>query len=410
MAFWRQLLNKMKNVYTVSYVNTYIKNMFAQDYMLRSIIVSGEASNVKYHSSGHIYFTIKDQGGALACVMFAGYASKMSFKLKEGMQIEVAGSVSMYEKAGTIQLYATAIKMAGAGALFQKFEELKQELLELGMFDKMYKQPIPKYAKRVGIVTAPTGAAVQDIMQIARRRNPYVQLILYPAQVQGEGAKETIVAGIKTLENLGVDVIIVGRGGGSIEDLWAFNEKCVAQAIFDCSVPIVSAVGHETDTTIADYVADLRAPTPSAAAELTVFSYEEFDKKLKDMATLYTKEMQRKVNDNISYVNNKAARLESLSPVSQIKYKRMAYMNMVAKLDSLMENVMDSKKHKLHLYIERLKGMSPLDRIEQGFAGVSTTDGKKVYDVTKVSEGDTLNLTFKNGKIEAVTKKVTPFA
>ncbi len=263
----------MKNVYSVGQVNTYIKNMFAQDFMLKRISVKGEVSNCKYHSTGHIYFTLKDGVGAISAVMFAGNRRGLTFAMKEGDKVVVTGSIEVYERDGKYQLYAREIELAGAGNLYLKFEALKRELEEMGMFDASYKKPIPKYAKRVGIVTAPTGAAIQDIRNIASRRNPYVQLILYPALVQGEGAAASVVNGIRTLDALGVDVMIVGRGGGSIEDLWAFNEEIVARAIFACETPVISAVGHETDTTIADYAADLRAPTPSAAAELAVFDY-----------------------------------------------------------------------------------------------------------------------------------------
>ena len=269
-----------KNIYSVGQVNTYIKNMFAQDFMLHHISVKGEVSNCKYHSSGHIYFTLKDSTGTIQAVMFAGNRRGLRFQMKEGDNVVVTGSIEVYERDGKYQLYAREIALEGAGDLYQKYEALKRELEEMGMFAPEYKQSIPKYAKTVGIVTAPTGAAIQDIRNIAGRRNPYVQLILYPALVQGEGAVASIVQGIQAMESLQPDVLIVGRGGGSIEDLWAFNEEAVARAIFECSIPVISAVGHETDTTIADFVADLRAPTPSAAAELAVFDIQSFYEKL----------------------------------------------------------------------------------------------------------------------------------
>ena len=286
----------MKNVYTVKQVNSYIKNMFTQDFMLNRIYVKGEVSNCKYHTSGHIYFSLKDESGTIACVMFAGSRSGLSFRMQEGQQVIVLGSVSVYERDGKYQLYAREIVLDGAGLLYEKFEALKKELAEMGMFAPEYKQPIPKYARTVGIVTAPTGAAVRDIINISTRRNPYVQLILYPAQVQGEGAAQSIVKGIRALEQAHVDVIIVGRGGGSIEDLWAFNEEPVARAIFDCRIPVISAVGHETDTTIADYVADLRAPTPSAAAELAVYEYRE----VKENLYAYEDTLRRLILDQVS--------------------------------------------------------------------------------------------------------------
>lgn len=396
----------MKNVYTVTQVNTYIKNMFAQDYMLRSVTVSGEVSNVKYHSSGHIYFTMKDKGGAIACIMFAGNARSLKFELVEGLAIEAAGSVSVYERDGKYQLYVNAIKMAGAGTLFEKYEKLKEELQQLGMFDKQYKRPIPKYAMRIGIVTASTGAAIQDIMNISKRRNPYVQLFLYPALVQGVGAKESIVKGIKNLENFGVDVIIVGRGGGSIEDLWAFNERCVAEAIFNCSVPIVSAVGHESDTTIADYVADLRAPTPSAAAELTVFSIEDY----MDNISILKSSMDHYIKLSISNKRQKAVQAERIikgySPANRIREKRLISSNMHNDLNRLIMKKLDDAKHRVSLDIERLRGANPLEKLDKGYAYVESDKGKPVRDVEKVSIGDVLNLHFKNGSIKTKVTEI----
>lgn len=251
----------MRNVYTVKQVNAYIKNMFTQDFMLNRIYIKGEVSNCKYHTSGHLYFSLKDESGTIACVMFAGQRSGLSFRMQEGQQVIVLGSVSVYERDGRYQVYAKEIVLDGAGLLYEKFIKLKKELEEMGMFAPEYKKPIPKYVRTVGVVTAPTGAAVRDIINITRRRNPYVQILLYPALVQGDGASESVVRGIRALEEAKVDVMIVGRGGGSIEDLWAFNEENVARAVFECSIPVISAVGHETDTTIIDYVADLRAPT-----------------------------------------------------------------------------------------------------------------------------------------------------
>ena len=234
----------MKHVYTVGQVNTYIKNMFNQDFLLNRVYVKGEVSNCKYHSSGHLYFSLKDESGALSCVMFAGQRAGLGFRMRDGQRVIVLGSVSVYERSGSYQLYAREILQDGVGQLYEAFEKLKNELEEMGMFAQEYKQPIPFYVRKLGIVTAPTGAAVQDIRNIALRRNPYVQLILYPALVQGEGAADSIVRGIQALDEMGLDVLIVGRGGGSMEDLWAFNEEKVARAIFDCRTPVISAVGQ----------------------------------------------------------------------------------------------------------------------------------------------------------------------
>ena len=285
----------MRNVYTVKQVNAYIKNMFTQDFMLNRIYIKGEVSNCKYHTSGHLYFSLKDESGTIACVMFAGQRSGLSFRMQEGQQVIVLGSVSVYERDGRYQVYAKEIVLDGAGLLYEKFVKLKKELEEMGMFAPEYKKPIPKYVRTVGVVTAPTGAAVRDIINITRRRNPYVQILLYPALVQGDGASESVVRGIRALEEAKVDVMIVGRGGGSIEDLWAFNEEKVARAVFECSVPVISAVGHETDTTIIDYVADLRAPTPSAAAELAICNYRELLETIRTERERMHRSMRRKL-------------------------------------------------------------------------------------------------------------------
>ena len=396
----------MRNVYTVTQVNSYIKNMFAQDYMLRSITVSGEVSNVKYHSSGHIYFTMKDKGGAISCVMFASYTKGLDFCLTEGTAVETTGSVTVYERDGKYQLYATAVKRAGAGALFEKFEALKKELSEMGMFDASYKQPIPKYAKRIGIVTASTGAAIRDITQIAQRRNPYVQLYLYPALVQGDGAKESIVNGIHYLENFGVDVIIVGRGGGSIEDLWAFNERCVAEAIFNCRIPIVSAVGHETDTTIADFVADLRAPTPSAAAELTVFSYEEFAENLELLRSSLDHYMRLKIASGRQKVQFLRTKVEGASPEGRIREKKLIAQGLKQKLENVMDARLNSAKHRVLLDIERLKGLNPAEKLDKGYAFLEGPSGKIIRSVNAVKAGDELSLHLKDGRIKAEVTEV----
>ena len=260
----------MKNIYSVSQVNRYIKSLISEDYFLSRIYVRGEVSNCKYHSSGHIYFTLKDREGAIPCVMFAGSRNGLKFRLTEGQQVIVLGNISVYERDGRYQLYAREIVMEGRGLLYQQYEALKKELESKGYFAPERKKSIPLFPERIGIVTAPTGAAIQDMCHISARRNPYVQLILYPAIVQGDAAADSIVRGIERLDRESVDIIIIGRGGGSIEDLWAFNEKKVAEAIYRCKTPVISAVGHETDVTISDFAADLRAPTPSAAAELAV--------------------------------------------------------------------------------------------------------------------------------------------
>ena len=312
----------MKNVYSVGQVNQYIKNMFAQDFMLRNICVKGEVSNCKYHSSGHIFFTLKDEAGAMSAILFASNRKGLGFHMKEGDRVVVTGSVEVYERDGKYQMYAREVEADGAGNLYLKFEALKRELEEMGMFAPEYKRPIPSYVETVGIVTAPTGAAVQDIRNISARRNPNVRLILYPALVQGEGAAASIVNGIHALERIGVDVMIVGRGGGSIEDLWAFNEEIVARAIFDCSVPVISAVGHQTDFTIADYVADLRAPTPSAAAELAVYDRLQTKEKLAGYGRRFDVIFKSRLEGMRNVLEQYRLRMRYLSPGSRLNENR----------------------------------------------------------------------------------------
>jgi exodeoxyribonuclease VII large subunit len=394
-----------QNVYTVAQINSYIKNMFTQDYMLNSVLVKGEVSNCKYHSSGHIYFTLKDDKGIIACVMFAGNRTGLSFRLEEGQMVVVGGTIDVYERDGKYQLYARQITLDGAGHLYEKFERLKRELEDMGMFAAEYKQPIPKYIKTLGVVTAPTGAAVRDIINIATRRNPYIQIILYPAIVQGEQAVPSIVSGIHALEQLSVDVMIVGRGGGSIEDLWAFNEEEVAQAIFECSIPIISAVGHETDTTIADFVADLRAPTPSAAAELAVYDISQLMEKLDIYRSNLNHAMINQLERPKNRLENIRLRLKYLSPANQIQQKRTYCMDLEGRLSNLMNNALVEQQHRLSLYAEKLNGLSPLGKLSQGYAYVEDDNHKVVNDVNCVKAGDIVNIYVKNGAIEACVHK-----
>jgi exodeoxyribonuclease VII large subunit len=396
-----------QNVYTVAQINSYIKNMFTQDYMLNSIYVKGEVSNCKYHSSGHIYFTLKDAKGIISCVMFAGNRTGLSFEMKEGQMVVVGGSIDVYERDGKYQLYAKEIRLDGAGLLYERFEQLKNELREMGMFDECYKQPIPKYIKRLGVVTAPTGAAVRDIINIATRRNPYIQIILYPTIVQGDQAPESIVNGIHALEHIGVDTMIVGRGGGSIEDLWAFNEGCVAQAIFDCSIPIISAVGHETDTTIADYVADLRAPTPSAAAELAVYDIRQIFEKIEGYKDTLNHCMLSQLEKPKNRLENMTLQLKYLSPINQITQKRTYCMDLEEKLTNIMNERLTDNSHRLALYVEKLKGLSPLDKLSQGYAYVEDKGHKVVNSIGNVKKGDVVNIYVKNGMIESTVNYTT---
>ena len=314
----------MATVYSVTQVNKYIKRMFDNDFFLRDVQIKGEVSNVKYHSSGHIYFTLKEEGSSIAAVMFrSARAGGLSFTLENGQSVVLTGSVAVYERDGRYQIYVRSIAKDGVGNLYEAYELLKQKLYEEGLFDFEHKKEIPKFPKKIGIVTAKTGAAIQDIRNVARRRNPYVQLYLYPAKVQGDGAATTIVKGIETLDTMGMDTIIVGRGGGSIEDLWPFNEEIVARAIYEAKTPIISGTGHEIDNTIADYAADLRAPTPSAACELAIPDIMGQVEKLQQLEQNLQQVMTQNLHRNKMYLDNVAARLERVSPMTRFRNQRI---------------------------------------------------------------------------------------
>ena len=393
-----------QSVYSVGQVNSYIKNMFAQDFMLSRIYVRGEVSNCKYHTSGHLYFSLKDASGTIACVMFAGQRRGLAFRMKDGDKVIVGGSVNVYERDGKYQLYAREISLEGAGLLYERFLALKKELEEMGMFALEYKQPIPFYVKRLGVVTAPTGAVIQDIRNVAYRRNPYVQIVLYPALVQGEGAVESIVRGIETLDRLHLDVLIVGRGGGSIEDLWAFNEEPVARAIFNCETPVISAVGHETDTTIADYVADLRAPTPSAAAELAVTDIRGILERMNQYRRRMNYSLQTQVQQARTRLQSYQARWNYLNPVQRLEKQKDRLADAERRLQENMEAVLQNKRHRLELYIRQMQGLSPLDKLNQGFSYVENQEQRPVTRIAQVQEGELLKIQVTDGTIEAEVK------
>lgn len=391
----------MKTVYSVGQVNRYVKNMFIQDYVLRKVYVKGEVSNCKYHTSGHIYFSLKDETGVLSCVMFAGQRRGLAFRMKDGDRVVVGGAVDVYERDGRYQMYAKEITLEGAGALYERFLALKAELEEMGMFAPEYKQPIPRFIRRLGVVTAPTGAAVQDIRNISLRRNPYLQIILYPALVQGDGAADSIVKGIRMLDEAGVDTIIVGRGGGSIEDLWAFNEEKVARAIFECRTPIISAVGHEVDFTIADFVADLRAPTPSAAAELAVDDMEQVMYTLSSYQERFQRDMREKIEFQRVRLGQYQMRLKYLSPESRLRDRRQALVDFEDTLRRAMDNKLQQYRHRLGIYLERYQGLSPLAKLNQGYSFVADTDGRGITSVSQVKPGDRVEISVTDGVIQA---------
>lgn len=391
----------MDNVYSVTQVNLYIKNMFVRDYALNNIYIKGEVSNCKYHTSGHIYFTLKDDKGQMACVMFAGQRSGLQFQMKEGQSVIALGSISVYERDGKYQLYAREIMQDGSGVLYQKYEQLKKKLEDDGYFDVNHKKNIPPYPKKVGIVTARTGAALQDIINISTRRNPYVQLILYPAQVQGEGAAETVAEGIRRLDKLNLDTIIIGRGGGSIEDLWAFNEEIVAKAIYECNTPIISAVGHETDITIADFVSDLRAPTPSAAAELAISDIKSIMAEIGNYNQTLNYHMHKKISSARNEIKQISMKLEYASPIYQVRQKRQQLMDMEQKLNQCMQTAISKKRHIMELYIEKLEGLSPLKKLSKGYSLVINSKDKVVNRLERTAVGETIRICVTDGDVIA---------
>ncbi len=396
----------MASIYSVRQVNAYIKNMFTQDFVLNKMKIKGEVSNCKYHTSGHIYFTLKDETSTLACVMFYKNRSGLNFHLQEGQKVICSGMINVYERDGRYQLYVNQVEQDGAGDLYQRFQELKLKLEEMGMFAEQYKQPIPRYAKSIGIVTAATGAAIHDIIQIATRRNPYVQLYLQPALVQGDGAAESIVHGIQVLDRMNLDCMIVGRGGGSIEDLWAFNEEIVARAIFECETPIISAVGHEVDVTIADFVADLRAPTPSAAAELAVFDYRLLNGVLEEIKQRMELSINQRLQLEKHRLEKELLRLRLLHPGNQLLQKKQCLSKLQGELQRSMEYYLEKNRHRLELIGKRLQGASPLNKLTGGYAYLSDQEGDPIESIDQIQIGETIFLRLKDGRVQtSVLKK-----
>ena len=391
----------MAGVYTVKQVNSYIKNMFKQDFLLNSVSVKGEISNCKYHTSGHIYFTLKDADAALSVIMFASQAARLSFKLKDGMSVVVSGRVDVFDVAGKYQLYANTVQQEGIGELYQKYEQLKQYYEDMGYFAKEYKRPLPAFTRKLGVVTSKTGAAVQDIMNISRRRNPYIQIVLYPAYVQGEHAKQSVVNGIAKLDKLGLDCIIVGRGGGSIEDLWAFNEPEVVEAVFNASTPIISAVGHETDFTLTDFVADMRAPTPSAAAELAVTEVAAVENKIFEYERRLKQQMMYSLTAKRDYLERLKLQMEYLNPVNQIYDKRQRLMNIEDKLNMLIKRCVADNRNRLRLYASRLEGLSPLKKLDMGYGYIEDSQNDRIVSVSQVSPEDEITVYLKDGSIRS---------
>ena len=389
-------------LYTVNEIVRYINNMVRSDYVLKNVSIKGEVSNCKYHSSGHIYFSVKDELASVACIIYRSSVPSLTMRPENGKEVIVKGNFSIYEKTGQLSCQVTDVKESEnvVGILYAKFNALKEKLYEEGLFDFEKKKPIPAFPKRVGVVTAETGAAIQDIINVTKRRNPYVQLILYPAKVQGEGAAKTIIEGIRTLDALNVDTIIIGRGGGSIEDLWAFNDEELARCIYECNTPIISGTGHEIDTTIADYVADLRAPTPSAAAEQAVPDVMSFINKTLYMQRLLDSRIDDKLNNVRLQVGSFSSRLDRISPENILKDEKTKLSLLSERLDSAADARITDANHKIEILSIRLHGLSPTTKLINGYGYISK-DGKALDDIESISPGEKINVVIRGGEINA---------
>lgn len=391
---------------TVTALTKYIKYKFDHDYHLEEVLLEGEISNFKRHSRGHFYFTLKDENAAISATMFSSFARSVAFEPSDGMKVFVKGNVTVYEATGTYQINIKEMKSDGVGDLFLAYQKLKEELSKQGYFNADHKKALPRFPKMIGVVTSPTGAVIRDIINTTARRYPFTKIILYPAQVQGDGAKEEIVRQIERANEQNLcDVLIVGRGGGSIEDLWAFNEKIVAMAIYNSKIPIISAVGHEVDFTIADFVADVRAATPTAAAELATPSLEL----LKGNVGYYLDILQKHMEAIFSGIRLKLAnldkRIESGNPLETLKHKKQLVEERTKRLHLLIQRILELKKSQYQVLVSKASALNPFSIMDKGYS-LNRIDGKIVVDVEQVQVGQTLETVLKNGKIKSIITEV----
>ena len=436
--------------YSITALNRAIKNMFDSKPELNRVYIKGEISNFKHHTRGHLYFTLKDENSRIAAVMFAGPATKLKFEPEDGMKVLVAGRVTVYEQTGGYQIYVEQMDLDGIGNLYLEYEKLKKQLEQEGLFSIEHKRPIPKYPKRIGIITAPTGAAIRDILSTIKRRYPICETILFPALVQGTGAKESIVEQLNRAQDFDLDVIICGRGGGSIEDLWAFNEEIVARAIYNSKIPVISAVGHEIDFTIADFVADLRAPTPTGAAEMAVPNlvdlktlieqykirmnenikgiinyntkrldsiresyilknplalYEVKEQKLDTYIDRLNGYMSTMLNDYKNRLDNIKSSYVLKNPLATYEVKRERINNLESILNKIIISQIDVNKHKYEVMINKLELLNPLNILSKGYSLV-TVDGMVVKDTNELKIEDTINIRMHKGNVKAIVKEI----
>ena len=393
-------------VFSVTELNNFVKSLLENNENLKNVFVTGEISNFKNHYSGHMYMTIKDEGGAIKAVMFSSYASRLKFVPENGMKVIIFGSVSLYSKDGSYQLYITDMQPDGIGALNLAYEQLKEKLSKEGLFNQENKKTIPAFPQKIGVATAPDGAAVRDIFSILKRRFPLAEIVFCPVAVQGASAAPEIAKAIKIFnEKSACDVLIIGRGGGSLEDLWAFNEEVVARAIFESQIPIISAVGHETDFTIADFVADLRAPTPSAAAELSVPDIIELKSELLGLKQHLTVLIKNKLNYEREYLENTEKRLSILSPTNKILNSRQELSNLYEKIVNSIELKLNNEKSKISVLSGKLNALSPLDVLARGYS-ISYNNDIPITSVKNVENGNNIKVMVTDGEIFASVTEV----
>ena len=395
----------MNDYITVGALTRYIKYRLDNDPNLQEVCLKGEISNFKKHTRGHFYFTIKDEESRISAIMFASNASKVNFDIQDGMKVLVKGKVTVFEGTGNYQIYVSEIKEDGIGNLFELYEKLKKDLEKEGLFKQEHKKPIPKIPNRIGVITAPTGAAVRDIMSTINRRYPLCEVILFPSLVQGKDAKDDIVKNIKLADTYNLDVIICGRGGGSIEDLWAFNEEIVARAIYECNTPIISAVGHEIDFTIADFVADKRAETPTAAAEMCAPSKQDLINLIKQMELRLNKNINSLITNNQLVLHKLMDSYILKNPMSMYEVKEEKLSNDIEKLNGFIKIVMDKKNDKYNHLVEKLEVLNPLNTLKRGYT-ITKKDNKVISSVKGIKSNDSLEISLNDGIIITNVKEV----
>ncbi|MBU3195457.1 exodeoxyribonuclease VII large subunit [Clostridium algidicarnis] len=388
---------------TVTLVNSYVKKMIDNDIILNNLKIKGEVSNFKKHSSGHLYFSLKDDSSKINCVMFKDYASLLDINMEDGLMVEIKGKIKVYQKEGSYQLYCEEIKKQGVGELYLAFLKLKETLEKEGLFKLEHKKPLPLYPKKIGVITSPTGAAIKDVINVAKRRNPYIDIIIYPALVQGIGSSSNVIRGIEYLEkDKNVEVIIIARGGGSIEELWSFNDEALARRIYESKTPIVTGVGHETDYTIVDFVSDLRAPTPSAAAEIVFKNHSEIKKEIDYNYSRLQKSMEDNLLKKKNEVNLLKNTIEFNSPMTYIlnEHKKIEIIN--DRLNISMKKKVSEEKNKLGYMMDLLNSRNPLNILNKGYTLVKDESGKIVKDSKKLSKEQQIEIKFRDGSLKAI--------